>query len=318
MYYLEPGLYTDEINPFEANNLNWPFLKDCGFTWASFQIYNPQLYQGVRDFDLPAVKAHGFTNVGVWGVIYDKTDFFNGGKRMGLAAVADGADHLIVDAEQVLKGTRSSKEAQKIIDGVRAGGWTKGVSISTLGSPSNPYVYDFEMDIQSFLNSGDDASLQPQDYYNEYEEYSIENALIYWKRLGVSTTRINHTIGLYPGKRGKISGAAWVGMLREAKVGKAFSVYMAQHGDKEDYTAFKDYIASIPAPVATSDAVAAATKTRNDMIFDAQRWLNTQLPNPQRLSRIRIAKRILQSGDRVWKDIAGMLAAALDDAGISQ
>lgn len=313
-YYEEPGLYTDMLNPFETNGLDWPFLRSCGFTWVSFQVYNPQLFDDMKSFDLDSVRAHGFTNVGVWGIIYDTNDYFNGGKKMAMQAKSLGADHLKVDAEQVYKSSRDGEQGKEVIRGVRAGGWSKGVSLSTLGSPTNPVLFDFGMDTESFLTSGADACIEPQDYYNDYEEYTPKNSEIYWTRVGVPRSRINHTIGLYPGKRGKVSGAAWVGLLQDAKVGKNFSVYMAQHGDRSDYIALRDYINSQP----TQTTQISSAAVREAMIFIAQRWLNGQLPNRQIFSRIRLAKRILEMTDKQLRDISGPIKQLLDDAGVNR
>lgn len=313
-YYEEPGLYTDVINPFDYNGLNWPFLKNCGFTWVTFQVYNPNLYTGVKTFDLAAVRAHGFTNVGIYGVIYYTSDFYNGGKKIGETATAQGAQHVKVDAEQCYKDTRVGKLGSTIIEGIRDGGWTGAVSLSTLGAPSNPQVNDFVMDTKSFTDTG--GCIEPQDYYNDYAEYRPDLCKLYWNRVGVPDNRLNHTIGLYPGNIRKIKGAEWVNLLKEAKIGKNFSVYQAQDATKEDYLAFKDYIASIPTQNVPTP-VSASIIAKTEMIRIASNYLN-QIPNKALFSRIRIAKRILQSTDRQWNNVSIPIKNLLDDAGVSQ
>lgn len=314
-YYKEPGLYTDQINPFPfSDGVNWPYLFNSGFKWASFQCYNPQLYAGTKEYDLAAVRAHGFTSVGVWGVLYSKADFYNGGKQIGASAVKQGAQHLIVDAEECYKDTRTLKSGQEIIKGIRDGGYNGAVDLSTLGSPSNPTVNDFAMDTFSFTDTG--GSVQPQDYCNDYAEYTPKNSEIYWPRVGVPKEKLNHTIGLYPGKIGKISGNQWVTLLLEAKVGKNFSVYQVQDTTKADFDALADYLKSLPTTSTTPTYT--STQAKADMLFAAQKWLNGQLPNKQLFSRIRIAKRVLQSTDTQWSTISDDIKTILDNAKVVQ
>ena len=313
MYYDEPGLYTDVINPFPFPDVTWPYLHDCGFKWVTFQTYNPNLYPGVKTFDLPAVRAHGFTNVGVWGVIYSRTDFYSGGKALGAAAKLQGADHLIVDAEECLKDTRSTAKAQDIIRGVRDGGWTGAVDLSTLGAPWSPSVNDYEMDTKSFLDTG--GGVQSQDYWNESENYTISSANIYWPRVGVPLNKLSHTVALYQGVKSRIPGSDWVKALKDNNVGKRYAVYMVQDGQKIDYDAFKAYNETV---VPISITPPTATETRNGMADLARKWLLSQLPNQEVFSRIRIAKRVLITTDAQWNSISTAIAQHLNDAGVSQ
>lgn len=316
MYFDEPGLYTDALNPFPFPGVTWPYLRDCGFKWVTFQTYNPNLYAGVKTFDLPAVKAHGFTNVGVWGVIYSKDDFYNGGKALGASAKLQGANHLIVDAEECYKGTRPTHGGSEIIRGIRDGGWTGPVDLSTLGAPWNPTVNDYEMDTKSFVDTG--GGVQSQDYWNESEGYTLEAANIYWPRVGVPLSKLSHTIALYQGAKSRVPGSDWVTMLKSNKVGKRYAVYMVQDGHKEDYDAFKDYNASIAAPVpVTPPTTVSASETRSSMIALAKKWLATQ-PTQEALSRIRVAKRVLETTDAQWNSIKTEMAQSLNDAGTPQ
>lgn len=317
-YYEEPGLYTDQINPFPfSDGVNWPFLVSCGFKWASFQCYNPAVYGGTKEYDLAAVRAHGFSNVGVWGVLYNQSDFFNGGKQMGQSAVKQGAGHLIVDAEECYKNTRTTQAGWKIVEGIRAGGYNGPIDLSTLGSPSNPTVNDFGMDTKSFTDTG--GSVQPQDYLNDYIEYSPKNSEIYWPRVGVPRARLNHTVGLYPGHRGKIDGDQWVTLLKEANVGKNFSVYQVQDTTKADFDALAAYIKIFDAlPIPTPPHPSSSSITKAKMIAEAQKWLDSEKPNRHVFSRIRLAKRVLQIPDAQMLNTAPVIKDVLDDAGVPQ
>src|SRR6185295_15080393 len=305
-YFKEPGLYTDQINPFPfGDGVTWPYLKESGFKWASFQCYNSQLFAGTKEYDLAAVKAHGFENVGVWGVIYSQADYYNGGKQIGMSAKKQGAQHVIIDAEECHKNTRDLSKGAEIIKGLRDGGWTGAVDLSTLGSPSNPMINDFAMDTKSFTDTG--GSIQPQDYCNDYAEYTPKNSSLYWPRVGVPKNLINHTIGLYPGKLGKITGLQWVDLLKQAGVGRNFSVYQVQDTTKKDFDALAAYLKELSTtPVAYNSTMAKA-----DMLFAAQKWLNGQEPNLQLFSRIRQARRILLTTDPQWSTLSSEVKTLL-------
>lgn len=312
MYYAEtPGLYTDIINPFPFPGVNWPFLVDCGYEWATFQVYNPQLTFDIQTFDLAAVRAHGI-KAGVWGVIYDRTDFYNGGKKIGKAAVDQGADHCIVDAEQCMKDTREGRLAKSIIKGVRDGGWTGPVDLSTLGAPWSPLTNDYAMDLESFLETG--GSIHSQDYLNESEGYHPKYAIQYYAKLGIPLNRINHTIGLYAGTRGQINGAGWVDILGESGIHRNFSVYMVQDGQAVDY----ESLTELSKPILIKPLDSTATKEGMKALADA--WLADQASQglPQTKSRIRLARRILGSNDIQLQKFRDAIYNALNSAGVNQ
>lgn len=313
MYYAEgPGLYTDVINPFPFGDVTWPKLVGWGFEWATFQVYNPHLYAGVKDFDLAAVKAHGLKNVGVWGVIYDLTDFYTGGKALGTQAVKLGAQNCIVNAEMCMKNTRATRAALPIIRGIRDGGWAGPVDLITLGAPWNPDVNDYAMDLESFLDTG--GSIHSEDYLNESEGYGVKEANVYYDRLGIPKEKVNHSIALYSGAKGRIDGAVWVPILKNAGVTRNFSTYMIQDGNAADYEALSQLIKSVP--VSALDAAA----TREAMISPAEAWLTSEanLGHPQTKSRIRLAKRILKATDLQLQSARDPIYNALNGAGVAQ
>lgn len=313
-YYSEaPGLYTNQINPFPfTDGVNWPYLASIGYEWVSFQVYNPAESYGIMDFDLNAVKAHGFKNVGVWGVFYDTVDFFNGGKALGAQAVKLHADHCIANAEMCMKNTKIGRLAQPLIKGIRAGGWTGSVDLSTLGAPWNPSVNDYGMDLQSFLETG--GTIHSQDYLNDSEGYHPKFAVEYYKHLGIPESKINHTIALYSGTRGKITGTQWVTVLDEADVDKNISIYMVQDGQKVDYEGLRQVTTSIQVKALDS------TRTKEAMIALANAWLDKEEAEsrPQSKSRIREAKRILSSSDLQFKKCRDTIYNALNNAGVNQ
>lgn len=318
----EPGLMTDMFLPFGASGLTYPKLVEAGFTWATYQVYNPTLFPGVKDFDLAAVKAHGYKSVGVWGVIYDRDDFYNGGLKMAQQAVKLGADNLIVNTEQVYKGTRPERLGKEIIRGCRAGGWKGPVDLSTLGAPWTPTINDYQMDEQSFLETG--GAILPQAYANESEGYTPLLCKVYLDRLKIPQDRQNYTLGLYPGQKGRVGGAAQVALLKEAKIGKNFNIYMIQHLIQDDVTEFAKFIAAArppqpaptpPAPVAPDPAVV------RDKASDALHlWLDPYMaqspPKPQHTSIIRLADRLLKLTGTQQRDFdESLLVKELDRVG---
>lgn len=315
MYYADgPGLYTDQINPFPFPGVTWPFLVEQGFEWATFQCYNPQLYAGVRDFDLAAVKAHGFKNVGVWGVIYSVDDFFKGGQQIGRQAVNLKAEHCIVNAEACMVGTRNDHAAVEIIRGIRDGGWQGSVDLSTYGAPWTPTFNDYAMDIDSFLRTG--GTVISQDYFNDAECYDPAYGKLYWTRMGVRAEKINHCIALYSGARGRINGPQWVDILKSAGIGRNFSVYQVQDGMMEDYKAL-----SAATKVPTVPVPETAEEVRAAMIAHAESWLEYQaavINNPATKSRIRLAKRILQTTEAQRSIVDDPILTALNKAGVAQ
>jgi hypothetical protein len=222
-----PGIMT--VSDPQGSGITYADWIDHGYTWITFQAVNRP---ATLTPDLSAAQAAGFPNgVGVWGVVYDLGDFYNFGLALGAQAVALGAAHVIVDAEFCLEGTRPGG-AQPIIDGLNDGGWTGPVHLSTLGSPSDPNLFDFEMDFQSFLNTG--GGVLPQSYSNETRDYDAANCAIYWQRLGVPPEMLNYTIGLYSGALGRLSGADYLPLLQEAGVVHNFSIFLGETATSSD------------------------------------------------------------------------------------
>jgi hypothetical protein len=314
---VEPGLMTDELLPFGGSGLTYPDLVKSGFTWVTYQAYNPKLFVGVKEFDLKAVKAHGFKSVGIWGVIYDRDDFYHAGKAMAQGAVDMGAQNLVVNTEEVYKGTRPDRLGKEIIKGIRDGGWKSEVSLSTLGAPWSPLVNDYQMDEESFLETG--GSIIPEAYYNESEGYKPFLCKQYLDRLKIPQDRQNYMIGLYSGKRGHISGAAYVPLLEEASIGKNFSCYMIQHMTQNDATEIGQYIrlasGPVPPPLPTNSTTAAQTRVK--ITDDADAWLRNT-PGINKTTRILLCRRIASAGntDPKWDQVKNQIKGLMDKAGI--
>ena len=222
-----PGIMT--VSDPQGSGITYADWIDHGYTWITFQAVNRP---STLSPNLGPAQAAGFTNgVGVWGVVYELGDFYDFGVALGAQAVALGADHVIVDAEFCLEGTRPGG-AQPIIDGLADGGWTGPVHLSTLGSPSDPVAFDFEMDFQSFLDTG--GGVLPQSYSNETRDYDAANCATYWQRLGVPPDMLNYTIGLYTGALGRLSGADYLPLLQEAGVVHNFSIFLGETATASD------------------------------------------------------------------------------------
>lgn len=307
-----PGLVTDELLPFGGTGLTYPDLVKAGFEWVTYLTYNPQLWEGGKGYDLNAVKAHGFKSVGVWGVIYSKNDFYHGGKAIAEMAVALKAQNCMINCEEIYKNTREKHEGKEIINGVRAGGWMGAVSLITYGAPWTPLVNDYAMDEKSFTNTG--GSIIPEAYYNESEGYEPIYCKQYLDRLKIPPKQQNYMLGLYPGRRGKVIGASWVDLLKKAKIGKNYSIYMIQHLDKSDVNAFAAFN-KVPIPPITTAPTAA--QTRSKMIDDAKAWLEGTSGSHD-TARIKIAQRIVGFGntDPKWNAVRDTIMRLLDSQDI--
>jgi hypothetical protein len=270
--YEMSGLFTD-TDP-QAGGINMTYYAQKGYRWISYQAVNGGT---LKNPNLTAAKAAGFdpnVGAGVWGVVYDLSDFHAFGVRLGSQAVALGAQHVIVDAEIVYKNTRPGNQGAPIIQGIRDGGWNGPVHLSTLGAPSNPTVNDFAMDTTSFLNTG--GGILPQAYSNETTDYDPVNCKTYWTRVGVPAGKINYTIGLYSGARGRISGAEEVQLLNAAGVNRNFSIFLAETALLADVTALEYFTGG----AATNDPGAASGATNNAFLrFDDAGNLDMTNPN---------------------------------------
>jgi hypothetical protein len=222
--------------------LSQPFLKTTrawagtdlqefarhGYTCITYQVQNDT---GVVDHDLLPAKQAGL-RAEVWGVTYAKENFYRDGELLGRQAVKLGCEQAVtMNCEMSAKGTRANREMQPIIEGVRSGGWMGAVNLNTYGAPVNPDVNDFEMDIQSFLETGGGVACQA--YYNAFPEYRPDLCASYWRRMGVPEGFLSLTLGLYdpstdnPGKT-QLSGAEYVPWVQEAGVGKAISIFLPE------------------------------------------------------------------------------------------
>jgi hypothetical protein len=312
----EPGLMTDEFLPFGGSGLTYPDLVNAGFTWVTYQAYNPTLFPGIKTYDLVAVKAHGFKSVGVWGVIYDRDDFYNGGKQIGRAAASMRAENCIVNTEAVYKGTRPDRLGKEIIRGVRDGGWKGPVDLSTLGAPWSPLVNDYQMDEQSFLETG--GAILPQAYYNESEGYEPKLCKQYLDRLKIPQDRQNYTIAFYPGKRGRIGGAGWIPLLQDAKIGRNFNAYMIQHLTRNDVSELAGFIAKTASPPPSETTIPDPSVVRAGASRVLHDWLDPYLAQgkPQHRSIIRLADRLVRLTGQQQADLdEDLLIAELDRVG---
>jgi hypothetical protein len=278
MSLLAPGAFTTVEDP---SPLSWDLIAAYGVGWATFQAQNGG--NNPKDADLDAIRAQGIGDVGVWGVTYAVDDrnnnprglsFHDQNEILGRQATRLKADHVIVDIEECAKRTRASRGLKPAIAGVRAGGWTGAVSISTLGAPINPDVNDYEIDVQSFLETG--GIVLPQAYANDWPEYDPEACVRYWTRVGVPRGRLNLTISLTAGDTSKTrwAGPDWLPGLQRAGLGNAWSIFMAEYATEADLAALKTLT---PQPLGQAPAGAGRTPelTRRRMIDEGAAQVHT-------------------------------------------
>lgn len=306
-----PGLLTDKQSPCD---LGW--LKAHGYEWIAFQVVNEREPTGyIRDRDLGPAKAAGLS-AGVWGVTYgvgdrpDSAVFFRDGRNLGLQAVKLGAEHVQMDAEMCAKFTRDSRALKPIIDGIRAGGWTGPVHLNTLGAPSNPKTAsnpggnDFGIDTKSFTDTG--GGVIHQDYFNIAAEYRPRDCVAYWEACGVPRSRQNVMIDLANEGR-TMRGADWAPLLDEARMGRAFSIFMAEFILPGDLEALDRFALRAPTPPAPNPAEINAK-----IAALAETWLSVFLPDEKLLTRLRNIKRIATTTDAEWVAVRQDVVDALD------
>jgi len=334
-----PGQWSDNTKPIHPSGTRawaWSEIAGYGYEWATIQCFNRGVVQ--LETDLDYVRAGGFASVGVWGVVYDVADFASFGEQFAAEAVRLGADHAIVDAEFCAKGTRDTRGMLPIIDGMRRGGWTGPVHLSTFGAPANARPHgpnDFAMDVASYLETG--GGVMPQVYYQAYEEYRPDLCADYWEACGVPRDRQNHTIDLaaeagsakYPTD---YNGAQWAELLQDAKVGRNFSVYMTQFGSDSDYEQLREQT-TLPAsggtppdqpeqpPPQTGGGTVPKHPTdvdcKDTVRFAAQTW-EAQQSGYQAKARLVVARRICDPANvnDIWYSIRDQIIAILDEAGL--
>lgn len=220
-------------------------FKDHGYDGITYQAQNSDTW---RDFDLtPACAVR--LSPGVWGVTYSAADFFRDGKILGSQAVRLGAEHVTMDIEFAAKFTRANRGLMPVIDGIRAGGWMHAVNLNTMGPPVNHMVNDYEIDLQSFLDTG--GGIFTQCYANENDWFTPQNGMEYFMRVGVPADRINITISLYPAEADKqypgrkYTGADYVPLLQAAGVKRNLSIFMAEIMDDADLSALDTFTKTV-------------------------------------------------------------------------
>jgi hypothetical protein len=264
--YAEPGVLTTVQDPAP---MTLRMLAAFGVRWISYQAQNGG--NDPADFDLEPARAAGLSP-GVWGVTYgrghtpDAEIFLRDGRTLGSQAVKLGAEHLMVDVEYAAKGTRDGRLLRPIVDGVRAGGWSGPVHVTTLGAPRGPYglgANDYEIDIESFLETG--GGMFSQDYAHATQSYAPKHGKAYWTAMGVPPARYSSMIGFHvaegdqdtPGVRW--TGAQWRPLLEEADVGRAVSIFMAEFTTEADLAALEPLFKTSAPP---SGPAAAETEQR--------------------------------------------------------
>ncbi len=222
-------------------------FKAHGYDWITYQVQNGD---STNDVDLAPAKAAGL-DAGVWGVSYSQSAFFADGFALGRQALKLGAEHVMMNVELAAKGTLASRGMKPIVDGLRAAGWTGPVNLNTLGPPIDPEANDYELDLASFLETG--GGVLTQAYFNETDHYRPSRAARYYTRVGVPRDKLNLAISIMPAESDKrkagtiLRGARWVPLLKEARLGKAFSIFLAEAVTGADLRAL-DRVINAPPP----------------------------------------------------------------------
>lgn len=324
-----PGLITDQTRPVRADGTDFVDLAELrpyGYEWISYQLVNGH---EVTDVRIDGGREAGYPSVGCWGVVYDVADFHAFGLRLGAQALLQGCDHVLVDAEQCAKDTRAGRLMLPIVVGLREAGWHGPVHLSTLGAPVNAKPHgpnDFAIDVESFLSTG--GSVQPQAYYNAYDEYAPWLCVDYWTAVGVPAGRLNLAIELVveggSAKETDYTGAEWAGFLERAGVGRNLNLYMVQYAYDDDLVGLerltKPAAPAPPIPTPEDPDMEPVTdqQSREAVVFAvqaaAQNWGSDDKPR----ARLTVCRRIAQSrnDDAKWNACRDAIVAALDAAGV--
>jgi hypothetical protein len=190
------------------------------------------------DYDLGIPRSAGLF-AGVWGVTYAVNDSGNNPRRLtyeqqneilGKQAVKLGADCVMVDAEDCLKSTRSTQGGQPMVAGIRSGGWTGPVHLTTLGAPSDPVVDDYEFDLKSFLDTG--GGIFAQAYAQITSSYAPQPTKMYFvERMKVPLDKYNTMIWI----DSRLAPESQLEYLRAASTGRAVSIFMTEYGSELDW-----------------------------------------------------------------------------------
>ncbi|MBA2633464.1 MAG: hypothetical protein H0U86_10785 [Chloroflexi bacterium] len=232
-------------------------FKKHGYEWVMLQAQNDTARRG---YDMSRVRAAGLKPC-VWGVSYVAANFYRDGWWLAERALQLGADELCMDIEMAAKFTRGGG-LRPLVKGVRDAGWTGPVHLNTMGPPYNVDVNDYEIDVETILETG--GGIFTQAYYNETNAFHPTLAVRYWTRVGVPLDRLNVSISLYPSEsdkekpRNKLSGADYLPLLQDAGVKRNLSIFMGQVLTEDDMRALDPL--ALPPPPPTTTAVSRARR----------------------------------------------------------
>jgi hypothetical protein len=323
-----PGLTTDEEHPSKPDGTAAVDLRELvalGYEWVSYQVVNGTAVNP-KGIDIQKYGgASGFQSCGVWGVVYDVADFYNFGYRLGREAIRQGAEHVIVDAEECSKYTDDDEGMKPIVDGLYDAGWDTAVHLCPLGCPTNAVPYgpnDYHCDTKSYLDTG--GGVIPQAYYNAHANYRPDLCVDYWTAIGVPFERLNVMIEL-AFENSKIEGAEWSSLLDDAGVHRGFSVYMIQHGTDADWEGLKPHSMPgskpgppTPEPEPEDEMEPVSDQQGRDAIGFAYQAAAQNWTDDKPRGRLTIAARIAQAAndDTKWNACRDDVKGALDRAGV--
>lgn len=244
-----PGLHTDIQD-------SWPLadLAARGFRWITYQVQNDTL---TKERDLRPAKQAGLSP-GVWGCSYSQANLARDARVLRQIAEAAGAEHLLFNVEF---GHDPTPYLVELADfrGEKA-------LVTLTGETPN---------INAAKIAAAGWTIMPEDYLNDQTTTTPAVSEWYLAREGVPKDQINHTLGMYVGALGRISGAEYVQKLKEAGVGNNFSLWMLEQADQEQMDALSAHI-TVPDPVVElmeklklSNTGINAVLDRLERVFDA-------------------------------------------------
>jgi hypothetical protein len=316
---MPPAVLTCVQDP---SPMSFALLAAHGWEEVFFQAQNGG--NNPLDFNLDFARNQGMKRASVWGVTYAPDDrgnnprglsFYEQNLILGKQAVKLKADTAMIDAEYCAKFTRKTQGLLPCIKALRDAGYQGKVHLCPLGAPFDPLVNDFEVDVQSFLDTGGD--IYPQAYMHDHEEYEPELCVTYWTRdvVGVPRDRLNIMVSFSAGDTSKIrwGGNRWLPHLQkvEDSVGRSISSFMAEYMTEADLVGLDALTLQTAGPTAIE--VRVETHYRH---WAYENHPERDKPGYQPGSRISEGRRVVDCNDKQWARVGPILRRALDAAGV--
>ena len=294
-----PGLLTDVQ---VARNPQSFF--DRGYRWIVRQAQNDVQ---VKDGSLPAYRAAGF-KTGVWGVSYSVATLSRDALLLTAQAKDVGADLLVWDVEECLKGAdrptvASALETFAAFKGEKA--------LTTLGLIAGNVPIDL------FLKSG--WHVLPQAYWHPTSgddgagnstTLRPDLCVAQAQRVGVPLDRLHLMIN----SGGPLTPSEHLQALNTVPfVTPDISVFMAEFGPDALYDELRRITMRLAAPTTPTPVSPDAASTRAEIIRLAVAYETAELAkgNDASRTRIRTARAVIQAPDPIWTSAGPAVRTAL-------